>query len=252
MKQLLGKAVPVSPALCSIRQGATRPHRLIPRGHQPRRVGVLAAAMVVSLALSASPASGTVPADVSGADVHWWWDAEASVGTSQLVRTDAGISARVTTSGLPAGQAVTLWFIIFNHPAGCSTRPCSIPADVFNDAAGADFYFGGGHVVGGADSTSFGGHLAVGQTRGSGKAELAEAGVGFFEAVPLTAPRAAEVVLALHSHGPALTGPALAHQISSFLGGCQRFNGPDGFAAGPGDIPDAQGECSTLQYSRHS
>lgn len=212
-----------------------------------RLVGGIASAALMLL--------GGIPAaaaeHVSQADVYWWWDANTAVGTSQLVRTDQGISGVLRTSGIPSGQAVTLWFIVFNNPEGCSASPCAIPADVFNDAAEADFYFAGGHVVGQGGTTTFAGHLGVGQTKGSGKTELAAAGVAPLEAVPLSAPHDAEVVLALHTHGPALQGQDLVAQISSFLGGCDTFLGSDGFASGPGDLPAAPGECSTVQRSLH-
>ena len=74
--------------------------------------------------------------------VYWWWDDQEVLGSSQLIRGDNGLNANFQTSGLPAGQAVTLWFIIFNNPAGCSTSPCSLPADLFNPAAQADFLWG--------------------------------------------------------------------------------------------------------------
>ena len=103
----------------------------------------------------------------------------------------------------------------------------------------------------GAGTTTFAGHLQAGDTGASGKAELAAAGVAPVVAVPLTDVDGAEVVLALHDHGPADSGQTLRAQLSSFLGGCSTFNGPDGFAAGPADIPDAMGECSTFQRSLH-
>ena len=70
-------------------------------------------------------------------------------------------------------------------------------------------------------------------------------------AVGLLNPQTAEIQLALHSHGPAGSGQVLKAQLSSFLGGCLVFLGPDGIADGPEDMPDAAGECSTFQYSVH-
>ena len=202
--------------------------------------------VIMSFAVvSAAPAYG--PGDQSTEDVAWFWDAAAVTGDAKLVRGPNGISANFKTSELPAGQAVTLWFIVFNNPAGCNTSPCSVPADVFNPAAEADFLWGGGHVTGGSGRATFAGHLAVGDTSGSGMTEI-----GFPElALGLTDPAGAEVHLALHSHGPKLTGQALVAQLSSFTGGCNVFLGPDGFAAGPGDVPDEVGECSTIQQSTH-
>lgn len=180
------------------------------------------------------------------ANVYQWWDRDNPVGTATLTRSDAGITAVVHTSGLPPGQAVTLWFIFFNKPENCLTSPCSVPADVFTPSAEADFHFGSGHVVGGEGTATFAAHLSVGDTSGSGKVEI-----GAGDGVPLTDPLGAEVVLALHVHGPAQKGQTLKSQISSYLGGCEVFLGPDGFAAGPNDVPHQKGECATTQISVH-
>lgn len=37
------------------------------------------------------------------------------LGSSTLVRTDSGISATYRTEGLPSGQAITMWFVVFNN-----------------------------------------------------------------------------------------------------------------------------------------
>lgn len=201
------------------------------------------------LVLAALPASTVVakPARNSSSQASWWWDGRQVVGSSKLNRGKSGINARFQATGLPAGQAVTLWYIIFNNPAGCATSPCSVPADVFNPDAEADFLWGGGHVVGASGNATFAGRLKVGDTSGSGMNEI-----GFPElAIGLTDPNGAEVLLALHSHGPALTGQALKDQLTSYTGGCDLFVGPDGFAAGPSDVPDQIGECSTIQRSLH-
>lgn len=204
---------------------------------------IIAVVTFAAMQVASAVAAG---ANKSTEDVTWWWDADNSIGSAKLVRQDNGLNANFKTSDLPAGQAVTLWFIVFNNPAGCATSPCSIPADVFNPAAQADFLHGGGHVTGGGMNT-FAGHLSVGDISGSGMLEI-----GFPElAIGLLDPQAAEVHLALHSHGPALTGQDLVAQLSSFTGGCVTFNGPDGFAASMDDVPDAEGECSTIQRSVH-
>jgi len=162
-----------------------------------------------------------------------------------LVRTEAGVSFTYQTSSLPAGQVVTVWIVVFNNPENCATRPCQAPADVDNPAVHADFLYGGGHLIGGSGRGNFGGHLQVGDASGSGLAELGGPAVGLLN------PFTAEVILALHSHGPAASGQVLKAQLSSFLGGCQTFLGPNGIADGPEDMPVAVGECSTFQYSIH-
>jgi hypothetical protein len=211
-----------------------------------RRALMMVFVVAALVAATVAPVSAAGQREATKEPVSWWWDDASTTGSSVLVRTDAGLRGVFSTSGLTPGDAVTLWFIIFNHPEACSTSPCSVPADVFNEDAGADFYWGDGGIAGPTGRVSLVGPLAVGQTAYSGKVEI-----GAGEAVPLSNAHGAEVVLAVHSHGPASTGDELASQLSSFTGGCLVFNGADGFATGPEDLPDAPGECSTLQRALH-
>jgi hypothetical protein len=50
--------------------------------------------------------------------------------------------------------------------------------------------------------------------------------------------------MAIHSHGPAVPGPTLKAQLSSFLGGCRVL-------LDEVDFPDEVGECVTFQSSIH-
>src|SRR5215218_5331063 len=93
---------------------------------------------------------------------HWLWDPASVVGSSMLVRTDAGLSYTYETSSLPAGHVVTVWVVGFNNPEHCATRPCTMQTDVPNPDVQADFHYAGGHVIGGSGRGNFGGHLAVG------------------------------------------------------------------------------------------
>jgi len=204
--------------------------------------------LLVPNLLSIEPALAGQPAQKSTENVYWWWDTDNPVGTAKLIRNSSGLTAVFDTSELPAGQAVTLWFIIFNNPEHCANDPCLPPADLFTPGVQGDFHFASGHVTGGSGNTSFAGRLNVGDTTGSGRVEL-----GIDDGFGLIDPYKAEVLLALHSHGPALSGQDLKKQISSFSGGCEVFLDPDnnGFANGPEDVPDAVGECSTMQFSLH-
>jgi hypothetical protein len=201
-----------------------------------------AACTVAALALQ-GPAAGKLLASghISRSPVYWLSDV---VGTSKLVRTPSGVSFTYHTSSLVPGQVVTLWVVVFNNPAACATDPCTF-ADMGNPEAQGDFLYGGGHVIGGSGRGNFGGHLAVGDTSGSGLAEIGGTSLGLID--PLTA----EIQLALHSHGPKVPGKTLKAQLSSFLGGCEVFLGTDGIADGPEDIPDEIGECVTFQLSVH-
>jgi hypothetical protein len=214
----------------------------------PVRAVALAIAVLVILATAGGAAASS--AERSTQPVVRMWDG-TPVGSSMLIRTDAGITAAYHTTQVPAGQAVTLWFVVFNNPSACS-GPCGAVDLFFNPAAQGDFLVAAGHVVGGSGKANFGGSLQVGDTSGSAFPEI-----GMPErAIGLTNPRGAQVALLLHSHGPALTGTALASQLSSFTGGCQVFQGDlempgSGLADGPEDVPDAVGECSTIQASVH-
>ena len=211
----------------------------------------LGAAALLSLTLGMGAALAT-PAGHSTQPVVWTWDPTTSVGTSTLVRTDAGISATFHSSGLPAGQVVTMWFVIFNEPGACSSTPCGLADLLFNEDAKGDFLVGAGSVIGGSGSGNFGAHLQVGDVGGSAFPEI-----GMPERViGLTDPRTAQVGLLLHSHGPKASGQVLASQLSSFTGGCDVFLGDlelpgSGIADGPEDLPQAVGECSTIQVSVH-
>jgi hypothetical protein len=192
-----------------------------------------------TLTAGAAQGSTTSPA-------YFNWDPANAAGTSMLVRSEHGVSFSYSTSGLAPGHVVTVWVVVFNNPAACATRPCT-PADMGagNPAAEGDFLWGGGHVIGGSGRANFGGHLRVGDVSGSGLAEVGGTALGLLN------PMTAEIQLALHSHGPAVPGQVLKSQLTSFLGGCQVFLGPDGIADGPEDMPVNVGECSTFQGSVH-
>ena len=205
-----------------------------------------------------SLAAGTVFAgngsSKSTAPVFWVWELENGitdnpVGESTLIRHSNGLSANYKTEGMTEGNAVTLWFIVFNYPELCQAGPglCT-PADLGFDApAQGDFMYAAGHVMG---KGHFGGHLKTNDNSRSGLAEL----LGCTDCTPgLVNPDGALVLLATHDHGPAGTGQYLKSQISSYTGGCDVFVGDAaGFARGFEDFPDQAGECSTLQLSPHA
>lgn len=203
--------------------------------------------LVAALLLLGTGVAWAAPADRTTSDIVWTWG-DPAPGESTLLRTDSGIRATYRTGELPAGQAITMWFIVFNNPAACADDPCSVVDLLFNEAAGGDFLLGAGNVTGASGAGGFGGSLSVGDVSRS----------AFFEigmpdrAIGLTNPRDAEVHLALHTHGPALTGQDLKAQISSFLGGCAVFLGNEfGIADHPGAVPTEEGECTTFQVSIH-
>lgn len=210
--------------------------------------GVPAAFMATPVAQAMPPAEAGSQITVS--PVVWTWG-EPTDGTTRLVRRDSGLSASYHAVDLPPGQAVTMWFIVFNNPSACATSPCS-PPDLFENAPGGpagDFLWGGGTIVGGTGKVNLGGHLAVGDASRSGVMEI-----GMPEYLsPLTDPWNAEVHLVIHSHGPKQTGTDLKSQLNSFTGGCYLglLGNVFGIAEGFADIPAQEGECSSVQASIH-
>jgi hypothetical protein len=185
--------------------------------------------------------------ELSKANLHWFWETGPSVGQTELERSSEGLKARVKINAnqLPGDHVMTLWFIVFNAPENCLGSPCGV-ADLDNPLTAWDFLYGGG-IVTTPYKADFGGKLAANETSGSGFVEfgLPQAALG------VTDPEGAEVLLAIHSHGPAGSGAFLAHQISSYLGGCAVFLGPGGFASSPDDVPSETGQCSTVMYAIH-
>ena len=216
-------------------------------------VVVMAGLAIVAIGLLAvAPALAKGPEQISTADVVWTFneaDYPNPAGTSTLIRNKNGISANYTTSGLTPGHTATVWFIVFNNPDLCSDPGCGVD-DLGDTPAQGDFLLTSGHVIGSDGKATFSGNLEEGDVSGSGLLEVAcaECGIGLQDA------EKALVVLALHSHGPAMEGQDLKAQISSYTGGCEVYQGvgPDNFAGSSSDIPDGPGECSTMQVSPHA
>jgi hypothetical protein len=115
-------------------------------------LGVAAALFVLVLPIAAQ----ADPATKQTADVFKWNDLTASattnpptvVGKASLVRTDDAISMTFQTSELPAGEPITIWWIILGANGPVSGQ------------------FAAGHVVGNDGVATFAGHLAEGDTSG--------------------------------------------------------------------------------------
>jgi glucose/arabinose dehydrogenase len=110
-------------------------------------------------------------------------------GTSALTRTDSGIAFSLQTSGLQAGHAVTIWWMVFNPDGSLSVQ------------------YAAGHVIDEGGAAEFGGHLRVGDTDG-----VINGGPGLLDAL------GADVVLVVRDHGPADPG-RVDEQIHTF-GAC--------------------------------
>jgi hypothetical protein len=104
------------------------------------------------------------------------------LGRASLVRTADGLSMTFRSTGLPAGSAVTIWWIIFE---GGNLRSAQ---------------FAAGHVVGGRGVANFAGHLAEGDTSGCFLPDE------LFPCKGLSNATNAMVILLARVHGPADPG----------------------------------------------
>jgi hypothetical protein len=141
--------------------------------------------MVVALAVLVVPLGAhAAPAAKQTADVFLWDDVNAQattnpptvVGDATLVRTDHGVSMTFQTTQLPAGDAVTIWWIILGPNGPVSGQ------------------FAAGHVVGNNGVASFAAHLAEGDTSGCFHP--------LFPCAGLTDARNQTILLLARMHGP--------------------------------------------------
>jgi hypothetical protein len=104
------------------------------------------------------------------------------VGSSTLTRTDNGVTAHLTASGLPPG-AYTFWMKVDRHLPGGGTDTVSGRL--------------AGHVVGEGGNLNFSAHVSVGEVL-SGNPD--------FPSGPLQDPLHAQITLVVRYHGPADPG----------------------------------------------
>ena len=67
----------------------------------------------------------------------WNGDSGEEIGAAWLKRSKDRVDGRIMTTVDMMGAPYTVWWIIFNNPAGCISSPCG-PDDVFNDSFGAE------------------------------------------------------------------------------------------------------------------
>lgn len=137
--------------------------------------------------------------------------------TAKLVRTKNGLTVNVRTAELQPGNAYTLWWIIFDAPAGCAAGRgnCTL-FDVFapgNPADATVFGPAAGSLAGGTGKATFAGHVKPGD-----EPNFIDLGDGSMDD-PLTA----DVAFVVRNHGPAIPG-RIDEQLSTFNGGCPPNN----------------------------
>jgi hypothetical protein len=168
---------------------------------------ILVALVVIGL-LSVVLVSYASAATQTTSDVVSMADPTLVMGSSTLTRTDKAISVDLHTTGLTAGDAVTIWWMVFNHPEACTSGattggPRCGMADMGNPEVDLSVLYAAGHVIDDSGVADFGGKLAVDDASG------AIMGSGLHD------PAGADVTLVVHDHGPADPG-TVSQQIHTF------------------------------------
>jgi hypothetical protein len=190
-------------------------------------------------AQDATPEADMAPlGHVTTSPVVWdlgtaWAGTEIPGARSSLVTFEEGASVAIETAGLVPGHAVTLWWVVFNHPEACTHGSDGVRcgADDLAEAAVEPSVLGGdGHIVGPDGKGLFSSFLATGDTTTA------------IEGAGLTNPRGADIHFVLRTHGPAQPG-LLATQLQTFGGGCHDTTEELGT---PGDYA-----CANVQFAVH-
>lgn len=128
--------------------------------------------------------------------------------------------------------AVTVWWVVFNHPENCASSPC-VEDDLFVPEVEASVFNATGALVDANRKVRF-------------ATALYETGPDFADIEPFTSliggpglvdSQGAEIHIVVRSHGPAIEGLE-SEQITLFLEpGCQDLGGPN--------------ECVDIQFAIH-
>jgi hypothetical protein len=159
-------------------------------------LAALLAAFVLPLAAHADSATKQT-VDVTGWNDHIPAPTSDVHGTASLVRRDNGISMTLHTSGLPAGEPATVWWIILDGPNVVSAQ------------------FAAGHVVGNNGVATFAGSLAEGDTSGCFHPSFPDAQ----GCRGLTDAQSQTVILLVRTHGPKNAGDVPTQIHTSEAGG---------------------------------
>ena len=177
-----------------------------------KRVVIIGVIVAAALGLGVTAAFGS--ADRSTAAVNWHPQqaSEGNVGpvvdaSATLARKGNGISYKLKTNSLTAGNAYTLWVVVVNYPAACDSSPCSPPDVILNLATDSQVLFGTGSVAGGSGKATFAGSLKEG--------DLA----GWLPDRSFDDAATAEIHLILNDHGPKI-GAHMPDMIKTYRGGC--------------------------------
>lgn len=175
---------------------------------------------------------GAVMADTDTQDVYWFADGTPAGGKSHLTRTDTMILITLEAAELVAGDAHTLWWIVFNNPGACSAPGCG-EDDIFDLVNGglngdgvltAEIAVGNasGNVAKSDGTLEFGARMMSGGDNAGHQVLFTPALLMGDPAGPLLTadPHDAEVHVIVQTHGQSLGGKKLQEQLSMVEANC--------------------------------
>jgi hypothetical protein len=181
-------------------------------------------ALVAGVAVAGLLSWGMAIADTDNQDVLWFSDGTSTGGTSYLTRLDDTVLVTLEATGLNPGDAMTLWWVVWNNPAGCSDGICG--DDEFDDPSGADLVAAGaavgnasGNVVKSDGTLEFGATLQQGANN-PGHEVVFNDGFDPAGSILTAAPNDAEYHFVLQSHGQARGGKKLGEQLAYLEANC--------------------------------
>jgi hypothetical protein len=167
--------------------------------------------LALAIVLATGAATAFAQVGVGSSSVFRFADmTEVQGAGSTLIRTDGAVSVVLTTSGLEPLAPYTIWWVVFNEPAGC-LGPCD-EDDLFNpdgtmninEAADISILYADGALTDDVGNAAFSAVLLVGAPLGQ-----VVYGPGIRDA------HDAEIHVVVRSHGPLDLGRAFA-QLSTF------------------------------------
>lgn len=156
---------------------------------------------------------------------------------ADLLTKEAGVRMNIRTTELTPGDAVTVWWVVFNNPAACSNgipdlTNCGEP-DLFVPEVQGEVVYADGRVVGRNGRTHFAATLTAGGVPN-----------GWF-GNGLINPTGAEIHLVVRTHGQAI--PGRVHEMTTtFAGGCNNVP-PEHPGYGDGD--PGLNHCEDIQFT---
>lgn len=170
--------------------------------------GILATALMISLASTTAPAAETARTAYQTANLVDLTTGVPVLGAATLIRAENDLRARIAAGALDPNAAYTIWWVVWNDPSRCSGA-CG--GDDIGIPGNSVFYAAG--FLTGSDGTANVSAEVSGGRLPNGLDVLVPGGLR-----PGRGLRA-EVHLVIRSHGPAVVG-SVAAQIGQFDAAC--------------------------------